>query len=84
MPHHTSDHACLSTGFESLTCPNRRRPQDFGKVEDLMDHFRCILRESPDIEAGLPSFVGIKSLENHSLNILLHVSTPPARRPGIS
>ena len=48
--------------------------QDFPKVEQLMDAFRRVLVNNSDIDTELPYFVGVQSLENHSINVCLHVS----------
>ena len=41
-----------------------------------MDAFRRVLVNNSDIDTELPYFVGVQSLENHSINICLHVSVP--------
>jgi hypothetical protein len=38
-----------------------------------MDAFRRVLVNNSDIDTELPYFVGVQSLENHSINICLHV-----------
>lgn len=40
-----------------------------------MDAFRRVLVNNSDIDTELPYFVGVQSLENHSINICLHVSS---------
>ena len=39
-----------------------------------MDAFRRVLVNNSDIDTELPYFVGVQSLENHSINVCLHVS----------
>jgi hypothetical protein len=48
--------------------------QDFPKMEQLMDAFRRVLVNNNEVDTALPYFVGVHSLENHSINICLHVS----------
>ena len=42
-----------------------------------MDAFRRVLVNNSDIDTELPYFVGVQSLENHSINVCLHVSYFP-------
>lgn len=47
--------------------------QDFNKVEALMDQFRKLMVTNNQVDTTLPYFVGVASLDNHSINIILHV-----------
>ncbi len=46
-----------------------------------MDAFRKLLVTNREVDTSLPYFVGVSSLDNHSINIILHVRRPP-RLPG--
>lgn len=38
-----------------------------------MDQFRKLMVTNNQVDTTLPYFVGIASLDNHSINIILHV-----------
>lgn len=51
--------------------------QDFSKVEELMDGFRRTMVNNSEVDTALPYFVGVESLQNHSINVCLHVRKFP-------
>lgn len=46
-----------------------------------MNSFRRVLVNNSEVDTALPYFVGVESLQNHSINICLHVRRPASHMP---